>query len=335
MKLNPAKFLDSRYKPSGFCLLISAAEDYAPFAYAAIRSLNERFFNDAIKHNYVGDRYFNLDELEDILSAGSLFGDNNLFILSFKTKPTVEQQRQLSAIIPRLNSENFMILACDKLDRKELSSDWVTLFNESGDYLAIGDDDNGEDWCRDLLAKASRQIDDDALAFLLVMNQNNPAQLLQECEKLTLLFPANQLITIGECQEALVSNAQYNVFALADAYLRGELDKVLKIFPAVCSSSDEAILLMWNLGEDLRKLITIKNALRSNANFRTAIEGMRIWGNGIAAFEKANQRLSYNVLVAYFSELAEIDCVLKGIKAGDALLKLERLIINFCKGNEI
>lgn len=335
MKLNPAKFLAHSYKPCGFCLLISAAEEYAPFAYAAVRSLNERFFNTAVKHNYVCDRYFNFDELEDIISAGSLFGDNNLFILNFKTKPTIDQQRQLTAIIPRLNSENFMLLACDKLDRKELASDWVAAFNDSGDHLIISDDDNGEDWCRDLLAKASREIDGDALAFLLAMNQNNPAQLLQECEKLTLLFPENHVIAIGECQESLVSNAQYNIFALANAYLRGDLEKVLQIFPAVCSSSDEAILLMWNLGEDLRKLISIKNALRTSGSFRVAIEGLRIWGSGIAAFEKANQRLSYNLLVAYFSELAEIDCVLKGIKAGDALLKLERLIINFCKGSEI
>lgn len=331
MKLNPVKFLDKKYSPNGPAFLISASEEYVPFVYTAIRSLNERFFNDAIKHNYTCDRYFNFSELEDLISAGSLFGDRNLFVVNCKTKPTQEQQQQINRLIPRLNAENFLLLTCDKLDRKDLSSEWVAEFSNVGDHLTIADD-SSEEWCRNLLIRSSLQIEPDALAFLLSMNQSNPAQLLQETEKLTFLFQPEHIVTVKECQEALVSNTQYNIFALSDAYLRGNLKDVLKIYPAVCQSSEDAILLIWNLGEDLRKLINIKNALRSTQNFRMAIEGLRIWGSGIAAFEDASQRLGYNLLLNYFFELAEIDCVLKGIKTGDALLKLERLIINFCKG---
>ena len=44
-----------------------------------------------------------------------------------------------------------------------------------------------------------------------------------------------------------------------------------KVYVQAVQSTEDAILLIWQFGEDLRKLIKIKGALRTNPDFRTVV----------------------------------------------------------------
>lgn len=331
MYLNLSKFIDLKSTAST-CILINASEELDPL----VMNIKEVFLKtldvEYARHAFQVDRFFDFQLVNDIWNSPSLFSDKNLIELNFKTKPVDGHQKQIVELLKTFDSNNILILACDKLDKKDLNADWVQEINSSGIVLTCtGDDSEIRLWSGFLFNERGFTIEPSALDLLISLNQNNFSQLAQEINKLSLLFNAPYQITVDDAKKNLVDNAQFNVFALSNAYLKGEIPRANKIFQNICISTEDAILILWNLSEDIRKLIRIKGALKINPNFSQAINGLRIWGDAVSGFSLANQRLSYSRLLEMLNELAVIDSMLKGIKAGNPLSKLEQLVADFCK----
>ena len=334
MLLNLNKFLQLQKASSDAkLLLISAGEECSPVVHNLSEFMLKQLGADYVRHSFSADRYFNFQIIQEIVQSASLFGDKNFIEVSFKTKPTLEQQKQLLTLLVLLDEQNFLCLSCDKLDKKELAAPWVQTIEPAGLLLNLqGDANESRAWAIYLFKQAEISISEAGLDLLLSMNQNNFAQLQQEISKLCLLYSAPYEISLADAKANLVDNAQFNIFALSNAYLSGDARLANKIFINVCGSTEDSILVLWNLAEDIRKLLRIKGALKVDPNFNNALNGLRVWGESIALFRQANQRLAYQTLLAYLDELAKIDCMIKGIKSGAALIKLEHLIVNFSQG---
>jgi DNA polymerase-3 subunit delta len=226
-----------------------------------------------------------------------------------------------------------MLIVCGKLDKKDLSAAWLqAIYANSGGLVTLtGDINEARTWGMHVLSMANISIDNTTLDALVHLNQNNYAQFQQDLNKLCFLYPAGHNIMHDEVLEQLTDNAQFNVFALSSIYLQGNLSQAIKVFQNVCHETEDAILVVWSLSEDVRKLIQIKSSLRVNPNFSSAIGSLRIWGDAIGAFQAANKRLSYVKLLSLLNEIAIVDTIIKGLVVGDAIFKLEQIIIDFCK----
>lgn len=331
MQLNLNNIFKSDFRTN--CLLISGSDDCAPL----INYINElcllRAGENYQRKLFQADRYFDMQIIDEVLKETSLFGDCNFIILSFKTKPNVEQQKQLISIITNLDENNILIVNCDKLDKKEQTANWISQFNQMHNIIHLdGNNNESRIWGMHLFANQNLEIEPTALELLISLNQNNLSQLYQEIAKLSLIYQAPHLITLSEAQENLLDNAQFNVFALSNAYLSGNVAQTKKIFMNICSSTEDAILVLWSIGEDLRKLIKIKAELKNSPDINSAISSLRIWGDAVNAFKAAHKRISYQKAIFYFNQLAEIDQCIKGIKSGNALIQVEQLIINLSQG---
>lgn len=280
------------------------------------------------KKLFVIERGFDFTLIYDTVSEVSLFGDSNFIILQFKTKPNATQLPEVARLLSQASDENRFLLVCDKLERKDLNAEWL----QQADYFISlnGDGYEARSFATYVLSSFKLHIEPAALELLVNLNQNNFTQLYQDIQRICLLYPPNSQISYNSALEQLTDNAQYNVFALSNAYLMGDLSLANKIFQNVCQDVEDAILLQWSLAEDLRKLIQIKHGLRTG-NFQQAIASLRIWGDAVNAFQKATNRISYQSLVKYYGDLAIIDRIVKGLVSGDALAKLEELVINLCK----
>lgn len=315
-------------------LIVSASEDCdAVISYIEdriVKKLGERFK----RTTFFVDRFFDLQDVNDVISSTSLFDDANLVVLRFKTKPSIEQAKRLIAIFENLDEDNKVILFCDKFDKKDQSAEWLAnALRHQGMFISVsGDLKESRLWADHILANNNLSIDKNALDLLLSYNQNNLTQLYQELNKFCLLYQSGYNISYNDAVEQLTDNAQFNVFALSNAYLNGNLTLALKIFRNVCQEVEDTILVVWNLSEDLRKLIQIKNALRSSNNFTNAISGLRIWGDSINAFQIANERISYQLLLSSYDDLAVIDRIVKGLEPGDVFARLQQVIFNLCQG---
>lgn len=332
MLLSLSNFLTTALtKSSG--VLLSAPEESSVMINFLREQRLARLADNYLRNTYAADRYFQFAVIEELVRSNSLFGDKNWIEVSFKTKPTIEQQQQLISLLPLLDENNYLIISCDKLDKKDQGSSWFKKWNEAGDSLLLaGSEGELRQWTLSLLDVFKLKLDNAALDLLLEMNQSNPAQLHQELIRLSWLFPTSSVISYNELKALLLDNSQFTVFAISNHYLRGDVAEVRKVYVQAVQSTEEAILLIWQLGEDLRKLIKIKSALRSNPDFRAVVGDLRIWGESIAPFNQAHQRLSYQQILSYLDELARIDGMIKGIVVGDPLVKLEQLVFNFCRG---
>lgn len=332
MLLNLSNFLLTVLTKSSGVLLSAPDESSVIINFLREQSL-AKLTGRYLRSSYAADRYFQFTAIEELIRSNSLFGDKNWIEVSFKTKPTIEQQQQLLNLLPDLDENNYLIISCDKLDKKDQGSSWFKKWNETCDSLLLtGSEIELRQWTLNLLDVLKLKLDNAGLDLLLEMNQSNPAQLHQEVIRLSWLFSDSSVISYDELKALLLDNSQFTVFAISNHYLRGDIAQVKKVYTQAVQSTEDAILLIWQFGEDLRKLIKIKSALRSNPDFRTVTGDLRIWGESIAAFNQANQRLSYQQLLFNLDELAQIDGMIKGIIVGDPLVKLEQLIINFCKG---
>lgn len=314
--------------------IIAASEDNAALVNYIETWLQSKLGARYNKKTYQADRYFNIAVIFDELNANSLFGDANFIIIRFKTKPSIEQAKLIEQAFELANSDNFILLVCDKLDKKDTAAAWVMAANL---YVALsGDVDEARMWALHKFSSTGLQIEDDALEFILTMNYGNYTQLNQDIERISFLFVNHpQKINKDDVVAQLTDNAQYNIFALSAAYLNGDSDLSLKIFDNVCQATEDAILLMWTIGEDLRKLIQIKNELRNNPNIMTILPKLRIWGNATNSFQLANRRLTYSFLLNCLNDLAQIDTVIKGLKSGDGIFLLRQLIFNLTRGGRV
>lgn len=318
----------------GYAMLISGNEECFPIQELLVKKVSQLLAN-AHFQSFIADRYFDFAIIEDIMRSSSLFAEKNLLLVSFKTKPTLEQQKKLLILYDLLDENNYLILTCDKLDKKDLANDWLKYYDKAGLFFILtGDASEASAFVKCQLGEHNFTINEDALGLLLELNQGNLTQLNQEINKLSLLFMPPYTITLEDAQLHLIDNSNYSIYALSEAYLLGNLTLTHKIFKHVCIANEEVILMSWNLGEDLRKLIKIKNLQKTEANFRAIAGTLRIWGNSIVAFEKAASRLTYVKILGYLDDLAKIDMAVKGILQEDALTLLEKLVTDICIGRE-
>lgn len=318
----------------GRVLLISAPEQFDPVLINLIQITKSRLMQPINMLKFVVDRYFDFSLITDSINLKSLFDDSKIIVLNFKTKPSVEQQKQLLQIIPNLDDSVFLLITTDKLDSKALTSPWVKSINNIGEIIILGNNSTEvKNWAEYLFKQAGLKVEQQILELLLKMNNDNLPQLYQEINKLILLSNGeNRKITLEDATTQLLDNAQYNVFTLANAYLMGNINRTRQIFDNVCQSSEDAILLIWNLGEDLRKLIRLKNAIRNKVDFASSCQELRIWGDAITAFRCAEKRIDYAMTLHYLSRLAELDLMVKGLISEDFMVKLERLTLDIAKG---
>ncbi|MEN9945992.1 MAG: polymerase subunit delta [Pseudomonadota bacterium] len=316
-------------------LLLSADEDYL----VILTWLLEYKFSQANKQNqyirkvFNADRYFLLSSLEDLLVNLSLFGEKNWIEIYFKTKPSVEQQKQLTKLLSLLDENNRLILICDKLDKKEQASSWVKNISQFGDSLLLtGNLRELRQWCELLIKSLGFTISQAGLDCLLEMNQNNPSALYQDIQRLSWLLAGKTEFKLEQIRNLLTDSSQYSTFNLSLAYLTGNLVQTKKILANLVVNTDQIILVLWQLGEDLRKLLRLKNELRNTSDFATITSNLKIWGDFVGAFKLANNRLSYQKILNYFNQIAQLDQIVKGITKGDPLLQLQQLVINLCQG---
>lgn len=283
----------------------------APACYPYVVFLLDRLqknLSNTTKYQFQVDRYFKFNDIDNILDNGSLFAEQNIIELNFKTKPLMNQEEELLKLINRIDDNSFLFITTDKLT--STSSKWLKKIDEVGIIVGVNETDTGI-IVRNLLQTAKLTIDNTAMSLLLELNAGNIPELMQEINRLTFLCPENHTITINDIQSS--DNAQYNIYELSNAYLAGDIHKSRKILDNIYHESADAILIMWMINEDIKKLLKIKAKLKDNININTAIGELRVWGDTINNLKIASNRVSYNSLLEILDKLANLDMSIKGV----------------------
>lgn len=275
------------------------------------------------------DRSFDFDKVMQVISSKSLFDEVNYIELNYKTKPTLEHIKVLHEIYPKLSQDNVLVLLTDKLNKRDLATNWVKDIDNNGAVLSL-DTDCFATIANHLFSNAYVSIETEALDLLMKINLGNSSQFIQEINNIILGADPNKTLSVTDIKNLTHNNSQFNIYQLSNAYLSGDITSSLQILDNIYQSPEDGILINWILTEDVRKLLKIKARLKTNNNITQIIRDIGIWGDSIKHFPKAVSRLSYNQLLEILELTSELDFIIKGISTNNTRLHIIKILTILC-----
>ncbi len=324
-------------------LLIEVAEECFVIADAVIECIIKSCQEIIIK-NLVCDKHFSYQTIRESNRSGSLFGDREFIVVRYQgsSRPTQEQVRDIQLLANELSDQDRsvekLVIICEKFDYKQRKNKLYNNLIEIVDAIVInGDQTDLFLWAKYLLSKHHIMIEEKALSYLINLNSNNIQQLHQNVLQLAYLYVHNNIleseytISLQDVTDFVTNNSKHNVFMLSQAYLNANLKEAISILAELNNSTENSILIIWMLTDDVRKMLAIKSIMQNNP--RPSVQNisveLHIWGDRVLNLLNAARRISYKTLLDILDELAKIDLITKGVVSNSNGVELAKCIMKF------
>ena len=167
----------------------------------------------------------------------------------------------------------------------------------------------------------------DAINILVDRVQGNLLAADQEIEKLKLLTGGGE-VDGQAVARSVADSARFDVFALADSALLGDLARSIRVLDGLRAEGVEPTLVVWALSRELRTLSSVLFSVGQGQSLDRALTGAHVWSSKKAIVGRAARRLRG---VARAHELLEhaarCDAACKGLGPGDAWHELASLLM--------
>ncbi|MCX8514423.1 MAG: DNA polymerase III subunit delta [Burkholderiales bacterium] len=306
--------------------VLNVAEDYYCLTHYLLTYIQQQR-NVTTTYRFNAERGFKFDEITDLTFNQELFSNNILIELIYKTKPVIEQQKEILNLINRLNATTTFVVICDKFKTTDFNSNWVKTIEKSGAIVSINDKLLPEIISHEL-KQHKLNIDKSALDLLLQLNLGNIDNLMQEIKRFSYLYDSQHTITLKNIHNESASNAIYSIYNLNSAYLEGKLATTLTIFNNIFQQPEDAILILWLIHEDLKKILKIKSLLHKKISQQQISRDLKIYNT--KPYFNLEQRLKFSEIIDILNDLSIIDMTIKGIMVGNVHLQLIDLFKKLC-----
>jgi DNA polymerase-3 subunit delta len=284
------------------------------------------------------ERSFKWGELLAANQSQSLFGDKKMIELRIPTgKPGKDGGQALQEYVAALNPDNLTLITLPKLDWQTQKSAWVMALQKSAVYIDIPLVERAQlpAWIGSRLAAQRQSADRQSIDFIADRVEGNLLAAHQEIQKLALLHPEGKL-SFEEVQDAVLNVARYDVFKLNEAMLAGDVARLVRMIDGLKGEGEALPLVLWAMAEEIRTLLKIKAGTTQGKAISMLLKEYRIWGPREKLMEPAVRRLSLTTLEAALQEAAQIDKMVKGLRAkafsGDAWDALLQLGMKIARG---
>jgi DNA polymerase-3 subunit delta len=270
------------------------------------------------------ERTFKWGELLAANQALSLFGDKKLIELRIPTgKPGKDGSAALQAYAKDLSPDNLTLVTLPKLDWQSAKASWVTSLQQAAVYIDIPTIERAAlpNWIGQRLAGQGQSADRQSLDFIADRVEGNLLAAHQEIQKLGLLHEPGKL-TFEQIHDAVLNVARYDVFKLSEAMLAGDPARLVRMLEGLKGEGEALPLVLWAVSEEIRTLLKLKAGMEQGRPLGALLKEHRIWGPRERMMDPALRRLSLPVLEAALQDAAQVDKMVKGLRAkayaGDA-----------------
>ncbi len=279
-----------------------------------------------ITKRWQSDSGFNWQEFLIEATQGDLFSEQALLHLHLPSlKIGTEGGNALSRFFAEQTPQQLLIITCDKLDSNALKSKWFTTLEQHACVVQLWPPEKTAlpQWIAERLKKHNIEASRTALNLIADSSEGNLLAVSQSIERLFLHYGSKSL-SDDEVKAILYDSSRYSVFDLVDAWLAGNKTRMHKIFVSLKQEGLEPILMLWALVRECRLLANIKHDMREKP-FASLTAKYAIWQKRIPLIK---QHLDKNYDYAiYLQQLANIECVLKGVKKGAVWDELEKFLV--------
>ena len=286
---------------------------------------------------------FDWAAVQGSVNSLSLFADQQLIEIFLPTgKPGKEGGQVLQKIAASLEpgAGTLVIVSLPKLDKKTKTSDWFAALEQHGVSVTL-DTVERKDlpmWIAERLRLQGQHVvsgveGEQTLRLFADRVEGNLLAAYQEVQKLGLLYPHGELS--AEQIEASVTNvARYDVFKLSEAVLAGNAERTLRMLDGLRAEGVSEVQVSFTLGEDIRVLKRLRDAIDNGKPVGMALREQRVWGMREKLLERVIYRLTPIAANGLLHDAHVVDGIVKGIKVADwpadSWVALQRLASKLC-----
>lgn len=223
--------------------------------------------------------------------------------------------------------DTLLIISTTTLDAKIEKTSWYKAIEKTGVIISIRpiSAEQLPQWLIQRAKKYNLQLTPQAAETLVTLVEGNLLAAAQELEKLSLLYP-NQILDHLSIENAVMDNARFTIFNLADSALIGDHIRCLRILKNLIDEGIEPTLILWVLSRELRVLADMQIQLKQGAALPSLFSKARIWERRQAGFRAFLKRHPLNSCLNLLVRAAKIDRIIKGIETGNLQDELEIFI---------
>lgn len=267
-----------------------------------------------------------------------LFADKKILEIRIPSgKPGKEGSAALQAYCEQLSEDVLTIVHLPQLDWQAQKSAWVAALDRAGVMVKVEPVERGAlpAWIAQRLGKQGQRVEagepgQQALAFFADRVEGNLLAAHQELQKLALLHPEGEL-SFEQIEAAVLDVARFDVFQLGAAVLAGQAARALRMLDGLKAEGEAAVLVHWNLAEDIRSLKRARDAMDDGKPLPMALREARVWRDKERAFEAVLPGMDGAALAELVQAASTCDGLVKGLRhpgwPDDAWDGLRRLML--------
>ena len=289
---------------------------------------DERFRFD-IDGNFSWDAIFNL------ISSPSLFADKRIIECRLTTgKIGVKGSKALSELTENLPDDIMLIISSGKLDIAQQKSKWFKALDKKGVIIQHWEVQSEQlvGWIVNHMSQLGLSSSNEVANAIAYCTEGNLLATMQEIQKLQIAYPDGN-IDLNEYLSQIDQQSQYTVFGMIDAALKGDTDKVYKIFSSLVDDSTPPVILISSLYREIKNLVTMSIELKTNQTIDTILNNHRVWQKRKPLISFALKTHSYQQLQKLLLKMGRIDRSLKGMDNLNVYDELQSVVITLSGKN--
>ncbi|HEY7840044.1 MAG TPA: DNA polymerase III subunit delta [Gammaproteobacteria bacterium] len=224
--------------------------------------------------------------------------------------------------------DNLLLISAGKFDGRSKQTKWFKALESAGVVIELWPvaADRLPEWLMQRMRRAGKNIDAAAAEFVALRVEGNLLAASQELDKLGLLVEGES-IGIEDVLRSVSDSARFDAFALVDASLLGEKERVVRTLRGLRAEGHELPMVIGAVLWQLRLTCAAATAVAAGASIDRALNAARAWGDSEARARAALKRHRPDVLISFLRDAAAADRAAKGALKADPWRLLEEFLL--------
>jgi len=189
----------------------------------------------------------------DTLQSISLFAQERIVII--KNSEIIKKKDEIDSLVSCIKNQEdntVLILLSDEIRLAAALDDAVPKNRRQIFYEMFEREKN--EWLMSFFKREGMSIDNDGIAAILELVENNTASLKQECFRLISFLPKGKTVTSEDIEKLLAHNREESAFTLFSRIASGNLSKALESMSVMLAAKESAQSILAGLAWCFRKL---------------------------------------------------------------------------------
>lgn len=253
---------------------------------------------------------FKWADLIDENSAMSLFASRRVLEVRIPNGKPSDSGKVIVELSQQLNPDNLFIFIFPKIEKRTQQTKWFKAIESQGVFLPIWPIERQQfpNWLKRRIQIAGLSIEPDALSAFVEHTEGNLLACAQEIEKLKLSGASH--INEDIIMQSMGDSSRFNVFALSESCLKGNLADALNVLEHLKAEGIEALSILGTLTRSIRHLLELKGYASSQLN--QGFKRLYIWSKQQSDYRQALKRLAEQDIQDALKLAQQIDAAAKG-----------------------